>query len=184
MNWDAIGAMGEVVGAIAVVFTLFFLVIQLRLNTKAMQESNVFQRAQALDRHTESVSKWRGMLAENEDSAALWLKALTDHELSSIEHLRLSNVWVSFVNTQRSNFERATAVGEEGLATMTTKSVAAEIVGSQTLKGHWDRAAPWHALASPKFVERVNLEIKNHSGESDKYQSGSWLKEMDESVGD
>ncbi len=34
MNWDAIGAVGELVGAAAVVVTLIFLTIQLRQNTK------------------------------------------------------------------------------------------------------------------------------------------------------
>ena len=34
MNWDAIGAIGEVVGAIAVVATLFYLAFQIRQNTR------------------------------------------------------------------------------------------------------------------------------------------------------
>ena len=34
MNWDAIAAIGEVVGAIAVVATLFYLALQIRQNTR------------------------------------------------------------------------------------------------------------------------------------------------------
>ena len=37
MNWDAIGAIGEVVGAFAVVATLFYLTSQIRQNTNAMK---------------------------------------------------------------------------------------------------------------------------------------------------
>ncbi|MGR8949136.1 MAG: hypothetical protein ACU84Q_13895 [Gammaproteobacteria bacterium] len=37
MNWDAAGAIGEIVGAIAVVVTLLFLVRQLRQNTIALK---------------------------------------------------------------------------------------------------------------------------------------------------
>ena len=33
MNWDAIGAVGEVLGALAVVLTLAYLAIQIRQNT-------------------------------------------------------------------------------------------------------------------------------------------------------
>ena len=36
MNWEAFGAIGEVVGAIAVVITLLFLIAQLRQNTHAL----------------------------------------------------------------------------------------------------------------------------------------------------
>ncbi len=34
MNWDAIGAIGEIIGALAVVATLFYLAFQIRQNTK------------------------------------------------------------------------------------------------------------------------------------------------------
>ena len=34
MNWDAIGAIGEILGAIAVVLTLFYLATQIRQSTK------------------------------------------------------------------------------------------------------------------------------------------------------
>ena len=39
MNWEAIGAIGEIVGALAVVFTLIFLTLQLRQNTRSVDES-------------------------------------------------------------------------------------------------------------------------------------------------
>ncbi len=39
MDWDAIGAVGELVGAVAVVATLVYLSSQLRQNTKALRSS-------------------------------------------------------------------------------------------------------------------------------------------------
>ena len=39
MNWEAAGAIGEIVGAVAVVATLAFLAIQLRQNTQATQNN-------------------------------------------------------------------------------------------------------------------------------------------------
>ncbi len=39
MNWEAIGAIGEIAGALAVVITLIFLTIQLRQNTRSVDES-------------------------------------------------------------------------------------------------------------------------------------------------
>ena len=40
MNWEAIGAIGEVVGAVAVVATLLYLSTQLRQNTRAAHNSS------------------------------------------------------------------------------------------------------------------------------------------------
>ena len=39
MNWDAIGAIGEIIGAAAVVVTLALLIAQLRYNSKAIQNA-------------------------------------------------------------------------------------------------------------------------------------------------
>jgi hypothetical protein len=35
MNWEAIGAIGEVLGALAVIVTLVYLAVQIRQNTAA-----------------------------------------------------------------------------------------------------------------------------------------------------
>ena len=39
MNWEAIGAIGEIVGAAAVVFSLTYLALQLRANTRTMRRN-------------------------------------------------------------------------------------------------------------------------------------------------
>ena len=39
MNWEAIGAIGEVTGAIAVVITLIYLAVQIRQNTRGIRTS-------------------------------------------------------------------------------------------------------------------------------------------------
>ena len=42
MNWDALGAIGEIVGALAVLVTLAFLAIQIRTNTKAIRANSEY----------------------------------------------------------------------------------------------------------------------------------------------
>ena len=41
MNWDAIGAIGEIVGAIAVVATLGYLAVQIRENSKQLRVTSI-----------------------------------------------------------------------------------------------------------------------------------------------
>jgi len=40
MNWDAVGAVGEIVGALAVLFSLIYLAIQIRANTTSMESAS------------------------------------------------------------------------------------------------------------------------------------------------
>lgn len=41
MNWEAIGAIGEVVGAVAVVATLIYLIAQLKQNTAGIHAATI-----------------------------------------------------------------------------------------------------------------------------------------------
>ncbi|MGK0260854.1 MAG: hypothetical protein ACI96M_004308, partial [Candidatus Azotimanducaceae bacterium] len=41
MNWEAIGAVGEIIGAIAVLATLVYLAMQMRQNTQAMKSAGL-----------------------------------------------------------------------------------------------------------------------------------------------
>jgi hypothetical protein len=47
MNWDAIGAIGEVVGAVAVVASLVYLARQIRQNSSLVEQSALATRAEA-----------------------------------------------------------------------------------------------------------------------------------------
>ena len=45
MNWEAIGVIAEVIGAIAVVVSLAYLAVQVRSNTRALRASSSFETA-------------------------------------------------------------------------------------------------------------------------------------------
>ena len=158
MNWEAIGAIGELIGAGAVLLTLIILVRQVKHSTRAMEESNRLERASAIDRHSDSISRWRGRLAGNGDLARIWATGRQDGELDEIEKLRLNNLWIDFANTQRANFIRANTVGEVGLARQAAMSVAAERNESKIFQYEWETGRPWHELASPDFVKLVEEE--------------------------
>ena len=68
MNWEAIGAIGEIVGAIAVVVTIGYLAVQIRQNTKSAQSASTQQILQGIAELNEFLASapdvtdlfWRG----------------------------------------------------------------------------------------------------------------------------
>ena len=61
MNWEAIGAVGEVLGAIGVIVTLAYLAVQIRQNTKALG-SSTFQAVSAeMARTAETITSVPGL---------------------------------------------------------------------------------------------------------------------------
>ena len=45
MNWEALGALGEIVGAVAVLGTLYYLAAQIRTQNQQLEKSNDHARA-------------------------------------------------------------------------------------------------------------------------------------------
>ncbi len=73
MNWDAIGAISEIMGAFLVLITLIYLSIQIRNNTKEVKSENAH-------RITDSFNQLNLLVASNERLAALWPKGMADYD--------------------------------------------------------------------------------------------------------
>lgn len=54
MNWDAMGAVAELLGAIAVFVTIVYLTVQVRQNAKALKQQNELAQAQAMQARTDT----------------------------------------------------------------------------------------------------------------------------------
>ncbi len=63
MNWDALGAVAELLGAIAVFLTLAYLTVQVRQNSKALELQNEFSAAQIMQARTDTVMSFCGTVA-------------------------------------------------------------------------------------------------------------------------
>jgi len=80
MNWDAIGAVGEVVAALAVVFTLAYLATQIRQNNKLLRSGS----RQTL------IANDVSSLTTNLENADVFAKLVSNQSLSPEDQLRLS----------------------------------------------------------------------------------------------
>ena len=79
MTWEAAGAVGEIMGALAVFLTLAYLAIQIRQNTKAV-------RASAWDSAVSAVMGIREKIVENSEVAEIFINGAKDPEkLSEVE---------------------------------------------------------------------------------------------------
>ena len=82
MNWDAIGAVGEIIGAVAVVVSLAYLAMQIRQNSRIVA-ANTFQSIST------TASKETMEIAQNPSLASLIVKMTTEPpELTSTEAMQ------------------------------------------------------------------------------------------------
>lgn len=78
MNWDAVGAVAELLGSVAVVATLVFLIKQIRTNSVMVQNAT----AQAA---AEAVADWSRQLTENPELYRIYRMGLKDDSALSRE---------------------------------------------------------------------------------------------------
>ena len=103
MNWDALGAMGEIAGAIAVIATLFFLARQLQVNTRELERNNEYQKTTSIVTSNEIYNEvWRPIMLDPE-LAEIYLKGSTGKPLTDTEAIR----YCTFLNTLLAYLEAA-----------------------------------------------------------------------------
>ncbi len=86
MNWDALGAIAELVGALGVIATLFYLASQIR-------QSNVLARLSENNASMDQISLLRMAMAQDEKLAALFLLGAEGYsELPELEKIRFESL--------------------------------------------------------------------------------------------
>lgn len=108
MNWDAIGAVGEIIGALAVVVTLAYLALQIRASTRE-SEAGLFSAT------AEQSSQVSSRFMEH---AEVWVKGNAGGELSESEQFVLDELVRTYVSQRFFAFTRnmVHGTGREGVA--------------------------------------------------------------------
>ena len=98
MNWDALGAVAELVGATGVIASLFYLGTQIRQNTRSV-------RASSYHAVVTNLSGLSGEIARDEATADILFRGQSDfHALKRIEQLRFSLIMVSLFRSYEDIF--------------------------------------------------------------------------------
>ncbi len=95
VDWEALGAIGENLGAITVVATLFYLGKQIRQNSASLDRANDYAQANSVHAINSMYIQVFAPLAQNTELAQTYRKALDGSDLDPIEAVRFG----AFVNT-------------------------------------------------------------------------------------
>jgi hypothetical protein len=92
LNWEAIGAIGEVVGGVAVIATLLYLAVQIRQNAQSVRNAASLSINEGLAEINRRVSN-------DPEFAELWLRGLKDYRgLTDVERMRFASYALDIMN--------------------------------------------------------------------------------------
>ena len=157
MNWDAIGAIGEIVGAAAVVITLIYLAVQLKQNTAAMRSSTFQSISSTLAQNMEVLTTTPGM-------PALLLKANAGLEtLTGEERVQFSSFCLMSHRRIESIFvQKSLGALDQGLAEGFERSILLAY-GHRGYREWWNSSK---SAFSTEFAAWVDMHIVKNNEEN------------------
>jgi hypothetical protein len=98
MNLNDLANLGQIIGAVAVVISLFYVASQIRQNTNAVRSAT----AQAVHEH---FSIWYNLVAADAELAQIAANGLRDYSsLSEQERVRFVTTFMSFISYSQNAF--------------------------------------------------------------------------------
>jgi len=98
MNWDALGAIGEIVGAVAVVVTLLYVARQIH-------QANAQSQARARYSFIEAYGHMNASITENKKVASVFRRGLKGDDLDEDEGIQFFALLGQFLNTWSTLFD-------------------------------------------------------------------------------
>ena len=159
MTWDAIGAIGDFVGGIAVVASLIYLAIQVRHSARVTNQNTKEQQATNREAVLDAFFRWRALVVDGELSR-IYLKGCEDlAHLDGEERFRFGLLIEEFFLVNERLFERASE-GTGEIPSFIAVEATAKLLEKPGARQWWDQNA---ALFSPRFRNAV---IETASGEN------------------
>jgi hypothetical protein len=112
MNWEAIGAISEMVGALGVVVSLVYLAFQIRQNTKQLEQNERAAIAASASVSATNYRENRKHIYSSRELAEIHLRGMADPEsLNDIERFRFRLVLSNFVDANWDTYTQTVITG-------------------------------------------------------------------------
>ena len=143
MNWDALGALGDLVGAVGVVISLLYLAKQIRLSSVQTERNSQIVRGTAYQQFRQQVNSVVALRAADPELADIWDRGLRDLDaLSPQERSRLGAMFFMTVG----NWESQYYLKEGGVIDERMGANRRAIVASPGFRKWWEqRRDTYHA---------------------------------------
>ena len=149
MNWQAIGAIGEVLGGIAVILTLLYLAAQIRQNT-------ISNRQTALQTISVQNAEWLSLIVNDADVARIFRSGQYDLEsLEKEDAVRYGMLMTQFCRVFDTQYHQyLTGALTEDLWTSSARSIAF-VMNRSGAKLWWSRFGNQFSDPFQEFMEQT-----------------------------
>ncbi len=157
MNWEAIGAIGEFVGGLAVVLTLIYIAFQVRQSSKLIDQNSRALSASTYYAAGEGFNSWFALIIQDEAVASLWQRGIAGETLNSADQLRFNSMAMMLFNTLEDGFHQLRLGAHSRNNLEISKDSLERFLTSPGGNAWWKREG--RRLLIPEFVEAIEALI-------------------------
>jgi hypothetical protein len=170
MNWDAVIAGAEVVATVGVIITLIYLAIQLRQNSRLIDQNILISRATMINQNGDSYSRFFEMLAQDAELTDLYRRGVNGEDLSDTEILRyeaLLNMYFTWLEVADRQFQYDLYFDEDDCTPVAEYfgPLYKTMLSSPAGNNWWRRDAAY--IFTPSFYESVSALMDRWAAESE-----------------
>jgi hypothetical protein len=157
VNWEAIGAIGELVGAGGVIVTLVYLAYQIRQNTAQLEHSTRTAKAAAVNASNVTLRENRQSIFESTEMAEIFLRGNNEpSELTEVQLLRYRLVMQNVTEAMLDIYSQ-TSVTSFSPETWATQGVTLvhRVLGTAGGRWFWDNYADNYPAAFRSEVDGI-----------------------------
>jgi hypothetical protein len=157
MNWEALGAIGEIVGAVAVIATLGYLAVQIRQNTAQLVQNRNELRISFRHHQQRIAVDFNNMVFSNRDVGELLARARSDFESLDVADRHRWNAFLhSFFRTHEARHQFA----EEGLGAMEEPVGLVYFLKVPSTRFFWRAARGLYESSFREYIDSLVSEIE------------------------
>lgn len=160
MNWEAIGAVGEMIGAVAVIATLIFLALQVRHGSRMIDQQNALAESDSVTRSVDLIDQWRMTIVSNRELAELWSKGLAQEELDEVDTLRFRELMMLRCGIMHAIYFQNIMTGRLDAAEGVVRSQADMIRREPAIFEAWERNPNVFDPTGTGLKEKIQLALE------------------------
>ncbi len=154
VDWNAVSAIAEIIGALVVVASLIYIAVQIRQNSTLLKQNTEFARASIVHETNVSGTQIYELIAQDKEVAEIFRRGINGDILDDTELLRfeaLLNMYCSWLEDVESQFEADLYFDEddEGDLLDYMAPYFKRLFRSQAAKNWWEREG--HYQFTPSF---------------------------------
>lgn len=162
MELQDLGAIGDLVGGIAVVVSLVYVAYQIRQNSLQIEHNSRSVEAAMYQQTADAFSRWQALVAQDEALASIWARGMAGQALDPVERVRFGMLVGFLLNAYENSYYQRELGALQRNTLAISRGVLAPLIASPEGAAWWRNVGP--SVLTAEFRGAVEKLVGDPAG--------------------